>query len=339
LGLSAAEASVPRLLERLTQAATEDRTAIGIALSGALSRSGDKTVKLLEGVLFESGGTVRDALIEGLGRAPGTTAGGLLAALANREVDASDRRKIAEALGGHGEQATVLSRLLSDPDPSVRAQAVWAAGSLPPGTNASASLARAMQLVSDPDLDVASNAVAAAALLARTLSASDSNSKPNVTGWLCKALGDFRSYVRANALAGLAILDARCDKGSDERRLLAQDPSETVRLQAARLLAHNGLTEVSKDDARALARCTADDKSGMVAVACRTRPAISAESSPALVFVVPDGRAAPLASAAYSLARSDGLIRSGLADRRGGVFERATPKGELRLLVPAALAP
>jgi len=100
-----------------------------------------------------------------------------------------------------------------------------------------ASLGRAMQLVSDPDLDVASNAVAAAALLAKTSSSSEPNAKPNAVAWLCKALGDFRSYVRANALAGLGLLEARCDKGAEERRLLAQDPSEIVRQQAARLLA------------------------------------------------------------------------------------------------------
>src|SRR5262249_55790594 len=160
----------------------------------------DKTVKLLDAVVFESGGTVRDALIEGLGRAPGVAAGNLLAQLAAGEVDGPDRRKIAEALAGHPEQVAVLARLLSDPDPAVRAQAAWSAGALPAGTGATASLARAMQLVSDPDLDVASNAVASVALLARTLSAGDPNVKANVAGWLCKSLGDFRSYVRANAL-------------------------------------------------------------------------------------------------------------------------------------------
>jgi HEAT repeat protein len=338
LGLSAGEGSIPKLLDRLTQSATEDRTALGIALAGALSRSSDKTSKLLAAVLFESGGTVRDALIEGLGRAPGAGAGSLLATLAAREIEGADHRKIAEALAGHPEQVPVLTRLLSDPDPAVRAQAVWSAGSLPAGAGATAALARAMQLVSDPDLDVASNAVAAAALLARTSSASDPKIKESVSGWLCKALGDFRSYVRSNALAGLAVLEARCDKGAAERRLLAQDPSETVRLEAARLLSREN-QPTSKDDTRALARCVADDKSGMVAVACRTRPASVGETSPTLVFIVPDGRAAPLGSAAYSLARADGLIRSGLADRRGAVFERSAPRGDLRLLVPAALAP
>jgi HEAT repeat protein len=332
LGSAGGEASVPKLLDRLTRSATEDRTAIGIALSGALSRSDDKSAEMVGTVVFESGGPVRDALIEGLGRAPGRAAGNLLAALAGREPDAADRRKIAEALAGHPEQSEVLSRLLSDPDPSVRAQAVWSSGALPAGPSAAASLARAMQLVSDPDLDVAANAVAASAMLARTTSSRDA------TAWLCRALGDFRSYVRANALAGLSLLGARCEKGAEERKLLVQDPSEAVRYAAARVVAR-AAPGAEKDDARALARCVSDDKSGMVAAACRAQPAPTGGTAPSLVLVIPDGRASPLASAAYSLARADGLIRSGLSDRRGAVFEPAAPKGDLRLLVPAPLAP
>ncbi len=56
------------------------------------------------------------------------------------------------------------------------------------------------------------------------------------------------------------------------------------------------------------------------------------------VYVVPDGRGAPLARAPFALVRPDGLLRLGLADRRGEVFEAATPRGVIRLGVPAALA-
>jgi hypothetical protein len=42
--------------------------------------------------------------------------------------------------------------------------------------------------------------------------------------------------------------------------------------------------------------------------------------------------------APYSLQRADGLIRSGIADRRGAVFEHAAPQGQLRLVVPGPLA-
>jgi hypothetical protein len=75
-----------------------------------------------------------------------------------------------------------------------------------------------------------------------------------------------------------------------------------------------------------------------VAVACRSSFTRVTATTPAIVFVVPDGRAAPLELGAYSLQRSDGFIRSGIADRRGAVFEGAAPRGELRLVVPGPLA-
>jgi HEAT repeat protein len=337
LARAGGEASVGRLVERLTQAATEDRTAIGIALAGVLSRSGNGAVKQLESVLFASGGGVKDALIEGLGRMPGAAAGGLLAELSRRSPDVPDRRKIAEALGAHPEQLALLTAWLGDSEPSVRADAVWAAGSLP-AAEGSRIAARVFQLMSDVDLDVAANATATVARLART-AASDVDLRARATGSLCKALGDFRSYVRANALAGLALLGARCEKGAPERKLLAEDPSEIARLAAARLLlSAPSASNPNKDDARALSRCVADDKSGMVANACRASFRAPSEPRPALVFVVPDGKSAPLPLASYSLMRADGLIRSGNADRRGAIFERAAPAGELRLIVPGPLA-
>jgi len=350
LARAGGEASVARLVDRLTQAATEDRTAIGIALGGALSRSGEGAVKQLEPVLFGAGDAVRDALIEALGRMPGKTAGALLAELARRGPDAADRRKIAQALAGHPEQDRLLAGLLSDPEASVRADAVWAAGSMPPGPGAAAAFSRVAALVADADLDVAANAMAAVALLASGASGGDGDLKARGVALLCKGLADFRSYVRANALAGLAIVGARCEKGAAERKLLAQDPSEVVRQAAARLLSRPPVGEAtsatkeddsgksSTEDARALSRCVADDKSGMVAGACRSSFQIPTDTLPALVFVVPDGRSAPLPLASYSLLRADGLIRSGKADRRGAVFERAVPSGELRLVVPGPLA-
>ena len=56
------------------------------------------------------------------------------------------------------------------------------------------------------------------------------------------------------------------------------------------------------------------------------------------VYVVPDGRNAPLPRAPFALVRADGLLRLGLADRRGEIFEAGTPRGTIRLAVPAALA-
>jgi hypothetical protein len=269
---------------------------------------------------------------------PGPAAGALLAEVARRNPDAPDRRKIAEALGAHAEQAALLTSWLADPDASVRADAVWAAGSLPAGPGARLA-PRALVLMSDIDMDVAANATAAVARLARAASG-DRDLHARATGALCKALGDYRPYVRANAITGLGLLGERCEKGALERKLLAEDPSEIVRLSAARLLlsAPPNAATPNKDDARALSRCVSDDKSGMVANACRASFHAPSDALPALVFVVPDGKSAPLPLASYSLMRADGLIRSGRADRRGAIFERATPAGELRLIVPGPLA-
>ena len=46
---------------------------------------------------------------------------------------------------------------------------------------------------------------------------------------LCPHLSSPRPYVRANALAGLALSGARCGNGSAERASLAEDGSEDVR--------------------------------------------------------------------------------------------------------------
>lgn len=339
LSVAGGEASVGVLLERLTEAATEDRTAIGLALSGAASRAGDKAAAELWRVLAGIGGGARDALIEGLGRIPGAKSGGHLADLARKSQDPVDRRKVAEALRGHPEQGAVLTELLADGDAAVRAEAIWSAAFLSPGDGASAAFARAAGLIADADLGVATNAAAAVAELGKGLSARDPEAKTRATTALCKALGDFRSYVRANALVGLGVLGSRCDGGKTERRLLAQDPSEVARQAAARLLRASGSSGRSgKEDAQALSRCLAEDKSGMVANACRAPAETSDRGSPVLVFVVPDGRASPLPLAPYSLQRADGFIRSGIADRRGAVFEHAAPRGQLRLVVPGPLA-
>jgi HEAT repeat protein len=337
LSLSGGEASVGALLERLTEAATEDRIAIGLALSGAAARAGDKAAAALGRALPTIGGAARDALIEGLGRIAGARAGAQLLDLAHKSQDSADRRKIAEALRGHLEQGPLLRELLADGDAAVRAEAAWSAGFAPSGEVAPATVARVTDLLQDADLGVATNAAAAVASLGRMMAGRDPGAKMRAASSLCVALVDFRSYVRANALVGLAVLGSRCDGGQVERRLLAQDPSEVVRQAAARLL-RGSQPRPSKEDAQALSRCLAEDKSGMVANACRAPAETPSRSSPVVVFVVPDGRSSPMPRAPYSLQRADGFIRSGVADRRGAVFESAAPKGELRLLVPGPLA-
>jgi hypothetical protein len=194
-------------------------------------------------------------------------------------------------------------------------------------------------LATDADIGVASNAIAATAKLGKALSADNAGARARASAAMCKAFGDARPYARANALLGLGVLAARCDGGQAERTLLAKDPSEIVRQAAARLL-RGPSPEVrpSKEDARALSRCLSEDKSGAVASACRAAPTAPGAPQSVVVFVVPDGRSTPVPLAPYSLKLADGSIRSGVADRRGAIFEAAAPSGELRLVVPAPLA-
>jgi HEAT repeat protein len=337
LSLSAGEASVPKLLERLTQSASDDRTAVGIALSGALSRSGEASARSTEPLLADSSDAVRDVLIEGLGRLPGKQAGQILARLArDPKPPIASRRKIAEALAGHPEASETLGSMLIDADAGVRAQAVWSAGFAPSAWQTPALVAGVANLISDGDVDVAVNATAATALLARTPGPAAAPSRAA----LCKALSDVRPYVRANALSGLSLLGARCADGQRERAMLSRDGSDVVRTAAAELLwrAARPAGAAPDADARALARCVADDKSGKVVRACREPVRYGAELQSVVIFVVPDGRSSPLPGAPYALLRPDGLIRAGLADNRGAVFERYAPTGDLALLLPAALA-
>ena len=56
-----------------------------------------------------------------------------------------------------------------------------------------------------------------------------------------------------------------------------------------------------------------------------------------LVYVVPIGESAPVPRAPFALVRADGVMRLGLADRRGQLFEHDAPAGEVSLAVPAPL--
>jgi hypothetical protein len=279
---------------------------------------------------------VRDALVEGLGRMRSADAGLALRGLVARAETEADRAKIAEALGGHPGESAALAGLLGDAAAAVRANAVWAVATSNGGD--ANLLSASIRLLADSDLDVAANAAAAVALVGRRLGGTD---RSRARSALCSSLGDWRPYVRANALAGLALLATRCEGGARERDLLAQDRSDAVRRAAARLLFLVAATADdvgAGEDARALSRCAAEDKSGMVAGACSGATPLPEQGEPVVVFVVPDGQTSPVPRAAFSLLRADGLLRSGLADRRGAVFERAAPKGTLSLAVPGALA-
>ncbi|WP_437736041.1 HEAT repeat domain-containing protein [Sorangium sp. So ce1335] len=343
--------SARALLQRLTVAAEQDRGALGIALSGALSRAGGPAPKDAKGArqaavidgrdlaqdvaaaVASAPDAARDALLEGLGRMPGQAAGAALARMA-AAAPIDDRRKIAEALAGHPEAAAALRKLAGDPDPGVRANAIWSLGAVGDRD----ALPLLAPLLKDPDAAVAGNAAGAIGRVAAR-----AGQPARAAAALCGALSDARPYVRANALAGLTVARARCD-GAAARDLLARDPAEAVRLAAADHLGRGG----ADDDRRALARCAGEDRNATVASRC-AHAALPPRAPPpgaedVVVFVVPfdagrDGpaRDAPVPRAPFALVRADGLMRLGVADRRGELFERGAPPGPIRLAVPAPL--
>jgi HEAT repeat protein len=323
---AASGAAARALLDRLDRSAEQDRGAVAVALGGALSRSKDpamleRALSLLEA----SRGGQRDALIEAIGRFPGKKAVERLGALARQSGDVADRAKIAEALSGRGDALAELERLAADADGSVRANAIWALGSVA-GAPQKKVLARAAE---DRDVAVAGNAVAALGRLGR-------RHKLDVRTDLCSRLADTRPYVRANALAALRVAGARCSSDR-ERTMVGEDRSEAVRRAGAALLAN----VPGKDPARdrdALEACAADDPDGSVAAACAARPEkVPATTDPVAVYVVPMGESEPVARAPFALVLADGLMRLGVADRRGELFEKEAPTGELTLTVPAPL--
>lgn len=339
LAAASALASVGRpalateLTRRLRDAADQDRGGLGIALSGVLARSTDpRAVEQVEGALPTAPGGARDSLIEGLGRMRGAASLKALDALAASSLD--DRRKVAEALGGHPEGLGTLRRLLRDVDPGVRAAAAWSLGAVAAGS-ADARLVEG--LLADADIAVSANATAALGRIAARAKA------PAAAAPLCSLLADGRPYVRANALVGLTLAGSSCEPAGAApavASMLRGDPSAEVRAAAARYLhASLGAGSAPREaTARALRRCAAEDRDPLVASACAKLPASSTRSDDLTVFIVPSGAALPERRAAFALVRADGFIRLGNADRRGAAFEHATPRGELRLTVPSPLA-
>ncbi|MBI5536245.1 MAG: HEAT repeat domain-containing protein [Deltaproteobacteria bacterium] len=331
LGRVSGDAGGRELLRRFGVASEQDRAAIGIALSGAMSRATDEAIATgAAGMLPTVREPMRDVVIEGLGRMKTPGAGQALAAVLDRALSTDDRRKVAEVASGHPEQVGLARKLASDPDPSVQANAIWSLGTI----GDAADVPSLVKLMSHRDVAVAGNAVASIGRIASRDKRADAQQ-------LCPALDDARSYVRANALAALGVAGARCSNGDKERSLLLADASTVVRSAAAGLLRKVSSSDGAADS-RALRRCLYDDKSGAVAAECRPRPAARATrgqaAEPVLVFVVPDGRSAAQPRAPFALVLSNALMRLGIADRRGAVFEGAAPRGEVTLAVPATLS-
>jgi hypothetical protein len=195
------------------------------------------------------------------------------------------------------------------------------------------------------DLEVATNAAGALARIARrnserkvvtgaAASAGTATKQGAIAEAACAMLADGRATVRANALATLANLGARCGDGHIERKLLADDPSDLVRGDAARALVAAPVPE----DRAALDRCAAADRSAEVARLCRPRIASSEGARRAqavTVFIVGESSAsAPRPRAPYLIQYEDGVLRAGVADRRGAMFDPAAPAGEVVLRRP-----
>jgi hypothetical protein len=282
-----------------------------------------------ERLLQSSSGPVRDALIEALGNAPGAAGSApLLRALPG--AGRATRAKIAEAFASHPEATPAVVTLTHDLEPPVRANASWTLGQI-------GSLEQLPTLVAstqDRSAPVAATAVAALGLLGL-------RHEHELGPVLCPLLDDDRGYVRANALAALRLTRQACSDRDAVHWLLAHDPAEEVRLAAADFLR---AMLAGASDTEALARCARRDTSGQVALACSSAPAvITAKASPAKtmavsVLVVSTNDSGTNPRVPFALMRSDGLARSGWADRRGSVFEAHAPSGSLRLALPATYA-
>lgn len=324
---AASGAAARSLLDRLERSAEQDRNALSVALGGALSRAkGRALLDRALGIMLASRGGQRDALIEAIGHSSSKEAVELLAKHARETGDVADRAKVAEALSARADAGAALAALAKDVDGAVRANAVWGLG-LRGGSEQRAVLIAAL---GDKDVAVAGNAAAALGRLGKRTGV-------RVDKELCERLGDSRAYLRANALGGLRVVGARCAPDV-EKALLVEDRSEVVRRAAALLIAG----APSKDPARdreLLESCAQHDTDSSVAATCAGDPKRPSKlTEPVLVYVVPVGEAAPVPRTPFALVLADGLMRLGVADRRGAVFEREAPAGEVSLAVPAPLA-
>jgi cellulose synthase operon protein C len=323
---AASGAATSKLLDRAERAAREDRMLAALALGGALARSQDaRLTSRVARLAASSRDGERDALIEALGRSSVGDPSAHLGELAGRGSDSADRAKVAEALGAHPEALPLLRELAADRDGAVRANAVWALGAA--GTEVDRSLlARSLR---DRDPNVAANAAAALGRLGVRL-------RLDVDRELCRALADERGYVRANALGGLGLVAKRC-QADLARTLLARDRLDIVRRAAAWLIWRAPAADRGADQL-ALMTCRDEDSAGEVGASCARGPDRPKRGlDPVVVYVVPLGEASPVPRAPFALVRSDGIIRLGLADRRGVVFEHDAPRGRVALGVPASL--
>ncbi|CAN5505436.1 hypothetical protein BH09MYX1_BH09MYX1_46550 [soil metagenome] len=317
------------LIAKLDATDETDRFALLLGLGGILARAPSyaATARLAK-ELDLAAGPERDAVIAALGQAKDPQAARVLLKL-KASPDVDDRRTLATALGAQitAEGTSALVAFLDDGDSAVRANAAWSLGNIGDEANGRALVA-ALAKSSDPDETI--NGAAALGRIAARLK------KPALaTEWLCPRIGAGHDYARANALVGLALSGARCGDGSEERRALEDDGSDDVRLAAAL-----AITAATKDDAdrHALDACTAHDRVAEVARRCSATYVPTTETLPVVVFVLGDVGIDAVARAPYALLLADGMLRVGLADRRGALFEPAAPRGALSLRRPSTVS-
>jgi HEAT repeat protein len=330
------------LLARLDGGDAVDRAAVLEALGGILERKpSEPAIAKLVSALDLAAGPERDAIVEAIGRAHGASSTRALGAIA-RSTEPADRMAAATMIAAHPDDSAARASvrgLLGDSTSAVRAQAAWSLGSVGDASDIARleAVARGAFLQDKgtshastfDDLDAIVNAAASIGRIAARVRT------PTVAArGLCSLVTGAAPYVRANALAGLALAGARCEDGLRERALLASDPSADVRAAAALLLSRSS----SVEDERALLRCVREDPSAAVARSCRGPAAAPLRSHGVLVYVLAEEASSPRPGSAYAVLLADGTLRAGTTDRRGAFFEPAAPEGDVALRKPSALA-
>jgi hypothetical protein len=253
---------------------------------------------------------------------PSTDASARLARLSAASSLPADRAKFAEALAAHPAERARLTPLLGDSSAAVRANAAWSLAEVGVALDR-APLEAALK---DGDLNVAGNALQSLARIAR-------RTHGKIALLACPELANPAPMLRALALRSLRLTGERCEHG-EELGVLARDRVDFVRQSAAALLRD---VPRGNADTLALVRARDRDPSSLVAAECEApRQAEPEGTDPSAVAVIPAGDDMPRPAQPFALLRADGLVRLGVSDRRGQLFEVAAPHGALSLLEPAA---
>jgi len=322
------------LLRQIRDLDERDVPTLARAVAGALGRNPSATLGSLAAEMVpKQPGLMQDALLEGIARAgaPGPDSHRVLVGAA-RSLVVADRRKAAEVLVLLPSFHDELLRLARDPDASVRANAVWSLGrSAQP-----ADTALLVRLTADASSGVAANALQSLGFLAQRAPVV----RRTAAQVLCATLLHPVAHQRTAALAGLRLMAARClasssgtPRGQLEQQLLTLDSSVEVRHMALLLL----LAVPVVSDARALVRCAYEESFLPLAEACARRrvPLSSLPTEPVSVVVTDRETEQARPEVPYALRRADGLLRHGVSDRRGTLFEPFAPTGAVALAPPA----